>query len=101
MDMHNQCFLLLNEMPLMQHDFKRICKVIRIHSFGLNIQEIKVKSNQICNVFLEDCPGTGSEDAGKASACQGCPNQATCSSLPKGPDPGILVSFFQYTDKSA
>lgn len=38
--------------------------------------------------LLTDCPGTGSEDAGKASACQGCPNQTTCSALPKGPDPG-------------
>ncbi|XP_052766363.1 cytosolic Fe-S cluster assembly factor nubp1-B-like [Mya arenaria] len=35
------------------------------------------------------CPGTESEDAGKASACQGCPNQTTCSALPKGPDPAV------------
>lgn len=37
----------------------------------------------------EHCPGTQSEEAGKASACQGCPSQAVCSSLPKGPDPAI------------
>lgn len=38
----------------------------------------------------EHCPGTESEDAGKASACQGCPNQSECaSSLPKGPDPAV------------
>lgn len=44
------------------------------------------------NTFLifgsTDCPGTGSEDAGKASACEGCPNKNVCTSLPKGPDPG-------------
>jgi len=28
----------------------------------------------------EHCPGTQSEDAGKASACAGCPNQQICSS---------------------
>ena len=37
----------------------------------------------------EHCPGTESEDAGKASACQGCPNQAVCASTPKGPDPDL------------
>lgn len=38
----------------------------------------------------EHCPGTRSEDAGKASACQGCPNQAICSAgIPKAPDPAI------------
>lgn len=35
------------------------------------------------------CPGTESEDAGKASACAGCPNQSTCASTPKGPDPDL------------
>ena len=28
----------------------------------------------------EHCPGTGSEDAGQASACEGCPNQKICAS---------------------
>ena len=37
----------------------------------------------------EHCPGTASEAAGKAAACAGCPNQATCASAPKGPDPDI------------
>lgn len=42
-----------------------------------------------CFWFQTDCPGTESEDAGKASACEGCPNQNICaSSKPKGPDPG-------------
>lgn len=36
------------------------------------------------------CPGTQSEDAGKASACAGCPNQNICASgIPAGPDPAI------------
>ncbi|XP_050391430.1 cytosolic Fe-S cluster assembly factor nubp1-B [Patella vulgata] len=37
----------------------------------------------------EQCPGTGSGEAGKASACQGCPNQTLCSTKPQGPDPDI------------
>jgi len=39
----------------------------------------------------ENCPGTQSEEAGKASACAGCPNQKICASAPKGPDPDIAV----------
>lgn len=43
-------------------------------------------------LLLLDCPGTDSEQAGKASACAGCPNQNICaSSKPKGPDPGKLL----------
>ncbi|XP_039283979.1 cytosolic Fe-S cluster assembly factor nubp1-like isoform X2 [Nilaparvata lugens] len=35
------------------------------------------------------CPGTQSDTAGKASACQGCPNQGLCSSgATRGPDLG-------------
>ncbi|XP_785786.3 cytosolic Fe-S cluster assembly factor nubp1-B [Strongylocentrotus purpuratus] len=37
----------------------------------------------------EHCPGTGSEDAGKASACQGCPNQDVCSSAKPTLDPAV------------
>lgn len=40
-----------------------------------------------------DCPGTQSEAAGKASACEGCPNQKICASAPKGPDPGKEIYF--------
>lgn len=44
--------------------------------------------------ILTDCPGTGSEQAGKGTACQGCPNQNICSSSkPLGPDPGNLIVF--------
>ncbi|EFA00451.1 cytosolic Fe-S cluster assembly factor Nubp1 homolog [Tribolium castaneum] len=39
----------------------------------------------------EHCPGTESANAGKASACAGCPNQQICASGPKGPDPGIQL----------
>lgn len=38
----------------------------------------------------EHCPGTQSEDAGKTSACAGCPNQNICASgAASGPDPSI------------
>lgn len=37
------------------------------------------------------CPGTESEEAGKASSCAGCPNQQVCSSAEKGPDLDIPV----------
>jgi Mrp family chromosome partitioning ATPase len=39
----------------------------------------------------EHCPGPESEQAGKADACDGCPNQQICASAPKGPDPDIPV----------
>lgn len=38
-----------------------------------------------------DCPGTASEGAGTAAACQGCPNQAACATAPKGPDPDLAA----------
>ena len=38
-----------------------------------------------------DCPGTEAEEAGKAEACAGCPNQQICATAPKGPDPGMLL----------
>ena len=28
----------------------------------------------------EECPGTGTEQSGKAAACDGCPNQKICAS---------------------
>ncbi|WOO78585.1 Cytosolic Fe-S cluster assembly factor NBP35 [Vanrija pseudolonga] len=37
----------------------------------------------------EHCPGPEAENAGKADACDGCPNQAICAEGPKGPDPDI------------
>ncbi|XP_014466231.2 cytosolic Fe-S cluster assembly factor NUBP1 isoform X1 [Alligator mississippiensis] len=37
-----------------------------------------------------DCPGTSSAQAGKAAACQGCPNQRLCASAgAAGPDPAL------------
>ena len=40
----------------------------------------------------EHCPGTESTEAGKASACQGCPNQQICASAkPAPPDPALDV----------
>ena len=37
----------------------------------------------------EHCPGTQSEEAGKAASCEGCPNQNVCATAPKGPDPTL------------
>lgn len=38
----------------------------------------------------EECPGTGTEQSGKASACEGCPNQQICASAgPALPDPDV------------
>ncbi|CAG8600449.1 1955_t:CDS:2, partial [Cetraspora pellucida] len=37
----------------------------------------------------EHCPGPSTEQAGKASACEGCPNQNICATAPKGPDPAL------------
>ncbi|CAK9806682.1 Cytosolic Fe-S cluster assembly factor NUBP1 homolog [Anthophora plagiata] len=40
----------------------------------------------------QHCPGTESEDAGKVSACAGCPNQTICASnIAKQPDPNISL----------
>lgn len=36
------------------------------------------------------CPGTEAETAGKAAACEGCPNQEACATAPKGPDPDLI-----------
>ena len=38
-----------------------------------------------------DCPGTEDERAGRAAACEGCPNQAACASAPAGPDPDLAA----------
>ena len=40
----------------------------------------------------EECVGPASEQAGKASSCEGCPNQSACASgANRGPDPGLFV----------
>ncbi|XP_042293593.1 cytosolic Fe-S cluster assembly factor NUBP1 [Sceloporus undulatus] len=44
----------------------------------------------LVDVPPQECPGTGSDQAGKAEACRGCPNQGLCASgRPAGPDPAI------------
>lgn len=41
------------------------------------------------SAFISACPGTQSDNAGKTSACAGCPNQKICASgQTKRPDPG-------------
>jgi len=46
-------------------------------------------SDQLVAPAPHNCPGTESDNAGKSSACEGCPNQKVCSTTPKGPDPDI------------
>ena len=47
----------------------------------------------------EHCPGTDSSEAGKASACEGCPNQKICASAqPAPPDPSIEVINDRFAD---
>lgn len=41
---------------------------------------INVPTTVDFNFLIADCPGTQSDDAGKASACAGCPNQNICAS---------------------
>ncbi|KAL6753842.1 putative nucleotide-binding protein [Haematococcus lacustris] len=41
------------------------------------------------------CPGTADEQAGKAAACAGCPNQSVCASAPKGVVDPDLASIAQ------
>eukprot|EP01104_Vermistella_antarctica_P009128 TRINITY_DN2325_c2_g2_i1.p1 TRINITY_DN2325_c2_g2~~TRINITY_DN2325_c2_g2_i1.p1 ORF type:complete len:328 (+),score=71.11 TRINITY_DN2325_c2_g2_i1:64-1047(+) len=48
-----------------------------------------MSSSDVPNDAPEHCPGTASNDAGKASACAGCPNQSACQTAPKGPDPDV------------
>lgn len=46
-------------------------------------------ADQLKSAPPSHCPGTQSEEAGKSSACDGCPNQEICATAPKGPDPDI------------
>jgi Mrp family chromosome partitioning ATPase len=38
---------------------------------------------------ISDIKGVESDQAGKADACEGCPNQTVCAEGPKGPDPDL------------
>lgn len=43
----------------------------------------------------QGCPGTNNKEAGKQSACSGCPNQKICASGPANLeiDPGLIYHF--------
>jgi Mrp family chromosome partitioning ATPase len=49
--------------------------------------------SSICSVFISTyliyIQGTDSLQAGRSSACEGCPNQDACQTAPKGPDPDL------------
>lgn len=53
---------------------QRKCYNLKLVSLNLGI------IHKFVIIFTVDCPGTQSEDAGKASACAGCPNQNICAS---------------------
>eukprot|EP00088_Acartia_fossae_P060345 TRINITY_DN7224_c0_g1_i2.p1 TRINITY_DN7224_c0_g1~~TRINITY_DN7224_c0_g1_i2.p1 ORF type:complete len:316 (-),score=46.19 TRINITY_DN7224_c0_g1_i2:48-995(-) len=47
----------------------------------------------------ENCPGTGTEDSGKAAACNGCPNQKICAAAgPAKPDPDVKLIAERLSD---
>ncbi|CAL9113341.1 unnamed protein product [Musa textilis] len=48
-------------------------------------------NHQIPENANEHCPGPQSEEAGKADACAGCPNQQICATAPKSPDPDLVT----------
>ncbi|KAJ8493965.1 hypothetical protein OPV22_015686 [Ensete ventricosum] len=48
-------------------------------------------NHQIPENANEHCSGLQSEEAGKADACAGCPNQQICDTAPKGPDPDLVT----------
>ncbi|KAA8584906.1 hypothetical protein FQN60_003600 [Etheostoma spectabile] len=53
-------------------------------------QNNSAKMSDVPDNANEHCPGTESEQAGKTSSCQGCPNQKICASgATKAPDPAI------------
>ena len=56
---------------------------------GIMLQtKVKVNIMAMDENVPEECPGT--EESGKASACEGCPNQNICTSAgPAGFDPDI------------
>lgn len=69
--------------------FHFLCAIWKIDHWDFFLSDLIYFSS-----ILTDCPGTGSEQAGKGTACQGCPNQNICSSSkPLGPDPGNLIAF--------
>lgn len=67
-----------------------------IYIFFSYLWSLKLLLNMPMNMILlfivafTDCPGPQSESAGKSDACEGCPNQQICATVPKGPDPGTL-----------
>lgn len=53
------------------------------------LEKLSLINDAYFGLFSVDCPGTESENAGKADACAGCPNQNICASAKsKEPDPG-------------
>ncbi|KAL5013418.1 hypothetical protein ScPMuIL_007688 [Solemya velum] len=66
--------------------FESVCSIISEHKKGDNSRK---NMATIPENAPEHCPGTESAEAGKASACQGCPSRDICSSISKAPDPDV------------
>ncbi|EME40696.1 hypothetical protein DOTSEDRAFT_74293 [Dothistroma septosporum NZE10] len=62
-----------------------------IQSVASAIDSYQKKAPTLVAPEPEHCPGPEGEQAGKADACAGCPNQQICASAPKGPDPDIPI----------
>jgi hypothetical protein len=50
-----------------------------VHHFNIKII-ISDMDKEVPENANEHCPGATSQEAGKQSACQGCPNQTLCAS---------------------
>ena len=61
-------------------------------TYGLYMSPQGCDSRAMIEPPPDHCPGTGTEQSGKADACAGCPNQAVCASAgPALPDPDIAI----------
>lgn len=56
----------------------------------LDLKELFSKLGKVPIDANEDCPGTGSSNAGKSASCEGCPNQAKCASGESLTDPAVV-----------
>jgi len=76
---------------------KQLCLATTIAAIGITVwyKYTQEHSRTVPEDAPEECPGLGTEDAGKADACAGCPNRSICASGEAGaeaaaPDPALL-----------
>ena len=71
----------------------RACRPVRLLQARVSVPSqgaLQYKCNKR-GCLRAECVGTQSEQAGKAAACAGCPNQAACATAPKGADPDLAA----------